>query len=348
MSRRRARGPREGRGGPHPRPRPSRNLSPRGRRAIRCGASSSRRGPSEDGRRGGRARARLGRRRARQDAEERARAEFERGLALLDEGRHGEAIGAFERAIEARETAPAVYNLGLARRAAGHYRAAIVAFARFVEILGDREPELRRGAEEIAAELRRELATVRLHMRGDPEIVLVDSEVVDPSLELVLDPGRHVFEARRSGYRPLRIERTLSSGARATITLDASEHPLPARVVLELSPRAARVAVDGGRPRAARSLSLAPGTHTLVASAPGHVPLRRALALAPGESARLSLSLEAVAEDPWTAWWTWTLIGGGAALVAVAVVIGVVASAPPPIQYHGGTTDTVLFSLRSP
>ncbi len=195
-----------------------------------------------------------------------ARASFEQGVRLLEDARYAEAAAALERSLALRESPSVLYNLALAYRGTGAYLRAIETFERFLRAAPEREP-LRRDAATIAAELRGALARVRLSVRGLADEVRLDDRVLTArELDVVLpvDPGRHVFEARRAGYESATRTLTLAPGATDDVLLDVTAHPLPARLQVQVSVDDAVISVDGvERGRGTFSGELPPGAHTL-------------------------------------------------------------------------------------
>jgi hypothetical protein len=143
--------------------------------------------------------------------------------------------------------------------------------------------------------------------------------------------GRHVeaFE----GLERLIAEfgPTLSEGQRARIQRRQDE--LRARIgVVEIraDQRDARVLVDGselGRGPLRTQVRVSPGSHTIVATLPGHDPATRAVVVAAGGTVTADIVLapipvrveRAVFTRRWKPWIPWATIGAGAAVIAGGV-----------------------------
>ena len=274
-----------------------------------------------------------------------ARRAFEEGVQLLEDARYAEAVSSLERSLAIREVPPVLYNLALAYRGTGAYLRAIATFERFLAVAPPREP-LRGDANTIIAELRRALSRARIDVVGRATEVRVDDRVIsqgDVTTEVDLDPGRHVVEARRQGYRPAVRALTLAPGAREEVRLDASESPLPATLSIQTNVPDAAIVLDGReRGRGRFEGEVAPGTHPLEVSASGHLPERRELDVAPGANERVVVTL-AQRPSVLTRWWFWT---GAAVLVTGLVVGGVVlfSGTAEPVQGTWGTAYGALTS----
>ena len=274
-----------------------------------------------------------------------ARAAFQQGVRMLEDARYAEAVSALERSLAIREVPPVLYNLALAYRGTGAYLRAIASFERFLAVAAPREA-LRGDAATIVAELRRSLARVHLVVRGASTDVRVDDRPVSPGdLDdtLPMDPGRHVIEARRAGYRPAQRMVNLAPGATEEVALDAAEAPLPSTLQVEANVPEASIVLDGReRGRGTFEGELPAGTHALEVSAASHSTERRDLELAPGRRERVVITL-AQRPSVLTRWWFWT----GAAVVVAGLVVGGVllfSGTADPVQGTWGTAYGAVTS----
>lgn len=147
--------------------------------------------------------------------------------------------------------------------------------------------------------------------------------------------------------------------AEASATL-AKARSFIGRLSLVIEPAKAKLLIDG-RMAATHVLSLDPGSHVIVASAPGfrareltvtvmsgsrqtlQLPLV-ALDVAPARAPDLALQEQAQGDSPVTErWWFWTAIGVVAAGAAVATVV---ALTHHDAKVDGGSSGVVLASLR--
>ena len=112
-----------------------------------------------------------------------------------------------------------------------------------------------------------------------------------------LAPGQHEIEARRDGFVPKRILRTLRAGE--TLVINGSELVLPASVgTLHLTVNPPEAAVTYRRaddteahPVRGGTLRLDPGTYTFTARAPNHVDKIERAVIAAGETRSLDITL---------------------------------------------------------
>lgn len=283
-----------------------------------------------------------------EESSDQARQHFEEGLGLLETRRFADAARAFERALELRETAPILFNLGLAYRGMGKLRRAITAFGRFLDVAGPRHAALRSTASELRAELEASIGVVVLVVRGGSTEVKVDGEAIeghDGTHELLVDPGRHVFEATRPGFRPANLPIEVGRGQRLTVELDASQNPTPGQLAIETGLPRAEIRIDGRIVgHGEYSTDLPAGQYEILVRAEGRQPQRRTISLRPGALQRVSLTLPPPPESRGLheRWWFW----GGIAVVVTGAVLGAIYLVDPPVgDFDDGSLGFTVQAL---
>jgi len=136
--------------------------------------------------------------------------------------------------------------------------------------------------------------------------------------------ARHLDEALRSRVLPL--EGALRSAAESSLR-EASQHV--ARVRASVEPPDAEVRLDGQPLAAGDSAIVAPGDHTLTASAPHYAPHAQTLTLRAGGEEWVSIVLQRSASEPARdapdarerTRAPWLVIGGGGAALATGAVL---------------------------
>jgi len=282
---------------------------------------------------------------------------FEEGVAHLQALRHADAVGAFQRSLRAREAAGTLYNLGLALRGLNRCREAAAALSRQAEV--DTNPERRAAGEGLLTEVRACVGELTITVRGRPDEVLLDGEVLslgEGVHALPVDPGTHSVRARREGYRPAAATADVARGARSAVTVDLTA-PLPGSIVVDADAAVTSIRVDG--------VALAPGSTRAEAAAGRHVvevwfgagsvAQRREVEVAPGGRAVVTVSRPpdltrpATSTPVYTRWWFWTAVAGGVALATVGslAAAGVFDAQEAP---HAGPDGwgQVPFGIRFP
>jgi hypothetical protein len=160
-----------------------------------------------------------------QEAE--ARARFERGLALVQQGRWADAVGELEAARALRAVPPVLFNLGIAHRALGHNQRAIAAFRAYLAAVpaggvASREAEVQTYINDLTAGLGR----VRFEVTPPDATITLDGEGLNTgTTEREVDPGTHVVTLSAPRFRSRQETVQVNPGASATVrvSLDRAE-----------------------------------------------------------------------------------------------------------------------------
>ncbi|MCC6876198.1 MAG: PEGA domain-containing protein [Sandaracinaceae bacterium] len=283
---------------------------------------------------------------AQQDAEtQRARAHFEQGVRMIQEGRWADAVSELEAARAIRATSSVLYNLGVALRGVGRFRDAIACFREFIEAVGPSgSAERRADAQGFIDELSAALGTLRITVSPEDADVILDGERLPPGTrEIRIDPGPHRARAEASGYSPLERELEMERAGQATIELELVALPTLGTLVVESATTGALVLLDG-TDRGAPPLraELEPGTHRLAVSAPGHRSLEREIEISIGGLLRVQADL-----TPEGSWLEspvlWIVVGvvvaGGVAATAAGVALS---GTQPPLPGDLGLVTGLL------
>jgi tetratricopeptide (TPR) repeat protein len=159
-----------------------------------------------------------------------ARALFNEGLEYSDAGRWHEAADRFRRAYEAKATSEIGYNLAQAYIRLGYLATAAVLLQRAAED-PDASPAVREAARVRLAQVSPRLG--RLTVTLDPRAggyAYLDGRPLEPArlgVELPVDPGPHLLQARWQNGPDLSRRITVPEGAGSAVNLAA---PSPAPV----------------------------------------------------------------------------------------------------------------------
>jgi tetratricopeptide (TPR) repeat protein len=156
----------------------------------------------------------------------RAKALFEEGVALVDEGKWADALAAFQKSDAIVPSASARLNIGVTLRALGRY---VEAKRVLDKILDDAKvdkrplkPTTKRDVEKLLKEVTPKILTVTLTVTPVDGDVQMDGAPITLPLDgkLSLDPGTHVFVVQGAGYETATITQTITTSG-ATVTLVA-------------------------------------------------------------------------------------------------------------------------------
>jgi hypothetical protein len=191
----------------------------------------------------------------------RAKALFEEGVALVDEGKWADALAAFQKSDAIVPSASARLNIGVTLRALGRY---VEAKRVLDQILADGravkppkpglKPSTKKDVEKLLKEVTPKILSVTLQVTPPDGDVQMDGAplTIPPGGIVAVDPGKHVFVVEAEGYDTATITQTLTTSG-AVVTLVAPKI-IPKIEVVKETPFYARawfiatavVAVAGG------------------------------------------------------------------------------------------------------
>jgi hypothetical protein len=152
-----------------------------------------------------------------------ADAHFRRGNELYKKERWAEAEGALEEAFRRKKVHDIAANLAYAEMKLGKHREAAEHLAFAVRTWAPTGKEdKRRFAEERLAQVKKEVATLKIRVNVAEAEVLVGGAKVGTSPlegEVFVDPGAQTVEARKAGYREAKQVVQAAKGAEAEVTL---------------------------------------------------------------------------------------------------------------------------------
>ncbi len=228
-----------------------------------------------------------------------ARAHYERGVALFDEGQFTAALAEFEAAYEASHRAPILFNIGQLEARLGRSVEAVDTLRRYLAEGGDAVSAERRALveAEIATQSAR-IASVTASVTVPGATVSIDDVEVGtaplPSA-LRVSAGEHVIAARADGFETARFRFRIAGGESQTVALElVARSADAARLRLAVDVPGADVQVDGrsiGLSPIELPVGLAAGSHRIEVTRPGYVPFDRTIEVAAGTEATLSVDL---------------------------------------------------------
>lgn len=158
----------------------------------------------------------------------RAKALFEEGIALSDEGKWAEALGRFRQSDELVPSPSVRYNIAVSYRALGRY---VQARDTLQDLLQKAiaagppiKPALRADIDKLLEQVKGKIVEIQVRVRPKGARLQLDGVTaeIDEDGHLELDPGRHVFTVSAKGYETTTITRELSAADRE-IALSAAK-----------------------------------------------------------------------------------------------------------------------------
>ncbi|MFK7986391.1 MAG: PEGA domain-containing protein [Sandaracinaceae bacterium] len=229
-----------------------------------------------------------------------ARAHFERGVALFDEGRHTAALAEFEAAYRASPNYRVLYNLAQVHARLGQAVRAADTYERFLSEGGDAIDAAQRARAEA------ELATQQARIGSLDIVVEVPGASVsidgDQVAQTPLDApirvsvGEHTVEVSAAGYVAQQRRISVAGQEVARVAFELQETGTTrGSLRVTSNVRDVEISVDGevlGRTPLEGSLSVSSGLREVRATRPGYLPIRRTVEVGMGAEAELTLTLE--------------------------------------------------------
>jgi len=162
-----------------------------------------------------------------------AKAKFEQGLALSDDGKWTEALVAFRESNDLAPSAVVQHNIAVTLQSLGKYVEARRSIDATLQDIADRKLVLKQPALKTELKKLRETVsakTVMVSLVLDPSSAEVEIDGSEPERlpdgRVELDPGRHLFVVAAPGRQTTTVTRTLESGE-VEIELRAPPTPPP-------------------------------------------------------------------------------------------------------------------------
>ncbi len=260
-------------------------------------------------------------------AEERDRAKelFEQGKAAMSVGRFAQAEDNFSQSLRLVPKASAAFNLAVAFRGTGKPKEASEVLARLVKgDYGQVPREMRSQARQLAAEARRDIATLSVVQKGAPRAeVRIDGSPVGTALQgkllsVQVNPGERLLSVSAPLRKPWESRVTVAAGKARRVTATLALSRAARMSTLELLAKDGRgsleiLGVARGRGRIIKKLD--PGKYRVRLRSP-EGDRDTTVVLRPATRHRVELEPErgGLAESPWF----WTAAG----TVVVGAAIG--------------------------
>jgi hypothetical protein len=159
--------------------------------------------------------------------EDQARAQFEQGISLYEEGKFDQAAVAFQRAYELKPSYKILYNIAQAQNQLGHYAAALQAYVSY----------LAEGADAVTAERSREIKVEIARLNTLVGMIVIETDVEEATIfvdgrregslplagPVIVDLGEHELVAKRDGAEIHRELVTVAGGQRIVATIEGAE-----------------------------------------------------------------------------------------------------------------------------
>ncbi|MCP4601742.1 MAG: PEGA domain-containing protein [Proteobacteria bacterium] len=203
------------------------------------------------------------------------------------------ALDAFEASYRLRPRSTVLFNIAMCQKALYRYADAVTSFLRFLDE-DQISPDMREMAQSSLDELMQLVGKLDITEAPEGARVNIDGNLIGtlPLEEpIVLDPGRHTVEVTREEFEPLKIDVTLTSGAR--IVVRAKLNPVHATLHIMCDVATGTISLDGkllgGCPD---EIKVSPGKHTIRVEAQNRAPFVKEIEAAPNSKTAIQATLK--------------------------------------------------------
>jgi hypothetical protein len=268
------------------------------------------------------------------DNTDRAKAKLQEGRKYIAQEDYLSALRSFQESYRLEPKGSVLFNIGMCFKALYRHVEAIDTFKRFIMKASERDA-LKKKARAAIKELERLIGKVRLRdAPNGAEVMLDNKKIAETPLQgpILVDPGQHSLQVFKKGYKSLKIDITVVSGAVVSVRAALTKQAALIHVACTGENAVVRVnsKVVGGCPYKGE---VKPGLHQVLVTAPGSREYREEVEVPAGGEVVVSVGslkrYEAVADEPGLSISTWSWIGIGstvAAGIAAALLWGVAGS----------------------
>lgn len=265
-----------------------------------------------------------------------AKAEYEAGKILYQDGDHANALLKFQRAYELSNDPRLLWNVAACEKNLRRYTRVLAAVEKYQKEGGALLTEQDRSdADELVKTVRTLVSTLHVKVDEPGADVFVDGEKIGQTPLAdgrLVDVGARKIRITKAGFKPFEKTEQVAGASEITITAKLEKEIHEGRLVVEAAPSDA-ISIDGKVVATGRWEGVLPsGGHILKVSAPKKIAYQSEVLIQDGSLRRVPITLQAEKGGfPMAVVW-----GGGGALVAAGVIITTVLltrpSAPEPTK----------------
>jgi len=275
-----------------------------------------------------------------------ARAEYEAGKLLYQDGDFQNALVKFQRVHELSHDGRLLWNIAVCEKNLRHYTRVLATLDRY---LLDAGPLLsaadRQEAKDLVDAARPLVSALRVTVTEPGAEILVDDTLVGTSplaAPVLLDLGKRRVHVQKAGFKPFDLPMEVAGGTALTITAELARDVHQGRVTVKAGLKDL-IAVDGKAMGQGKWEGPLPsGGHTLRVTAPGMAAYQSEVLVQDDKSREILVALNPLPKPSNTSTLLW--ISGGAALVVGAVIGGAFLFQSKPRADVDGTLGTFPLS----
>ncbi len=280
-----------------------------------------------------------------------AKAEYEAGKILYQDGDHKNALVKFQHAYEVSNDARLQWNVAACEKNLRHYTRVLVALDRYQKeggaLLTDQDKQ---DATDLTATVKTLVSSLEVKSSEPGADVFVDDEKIGTTPlpgPVMIDVGNRKIRVSKPGFKEFVKVEAVAGAGDVSITADLAREIHQGRLVVEAGAKDA-IYVDGKAVGIGKWEGVLPsGGHSLRITAPGMIAYQSEVNIQDDKMRRLPITLEEQKGGGIPT--KWLLIGGGAVVVIGGVIATVILTRPSgdpvdgtiapghiPISFGGG------------
>lgn len=279
-----------------------------------------------------------------------AKAEYDSGRILFDNGDYKGALVKFQHAYDLSSDPRLLWNMGACEKQLRHYVKLLRLMDRYLHDAGTTITDAQRAdAQTVSRTVKELVSTLRITVNVAGATVFVDDESVGttPLMEpLLVDLGDRQVRVTKPGYKSKVVTLHVAGASEVPVAVSLEKAPAKGMLTVVAQPKSALIHLDGAQVGTGRwQGAVAPGTHALRVSASDMVERSTTVAIRDGESRTIDIALEKDSGGSSAVWW----IGAGVLATAGLAVGGYYLFRSPEQTVGAPTPGTISpYSITLP
>ncbi len=273
-----------------------------------------------------------------------AKAEYEAGKILFQDGDHKNALVKFQHAYELSNDARLQWNIGACEKNLRHYTRVLAALEKYQKDGGALLTEQdKQDAVDLTATVRTLVSSLKVTVNEPGAEVFVDDEKIGTTPlpgPVMIDVGTRKIRVSKPGFKEFVKVEAVAGAGDVSVTADLAVEIHQGRLVVEAGAKDA-IYVDGKAVGIGKWEGTLPsGGHSLRVTAPGMIAYQSEVTIQDDKLRRLPISLEEQKGGGIPT--KWLLIGGGSVVVIGGVIATIILTRPSAEPIDGTIEPRVV------
>ena len=276
-----------------------------------------------------------------------AKAEYEAGKILYQDGDHKNALVKFQHAYEVSSDARLQWNIAACEKNLRHYTRVLAALEKYQKeggaLLTDQDKQ---DATDLTATVRTLVSSLKVTVNEPGADVFVDDEKIGTTPlpgPVMIDVGSRKIRVSKPGFKEFTRVEAIAGAGDVSVTAELAREIHQGHLVVEAGPKDA-IFVDGKPVGVGKWEAVLPsGGHSLRITAPGMIAYQSEVNITDDSNRRLPITLQPEKSGGIPASW---LIGGGGAILVIGGVVATIILTRPSAAPVDGTIEPRVVPIR--